>query len=112
MVDDFDASQPLGVINSFEAGDDQPHRETVLWTDRVHSLAVGDQTVVHGLRQRNASGSFNLLRSLLQRPNSRPSEHRPLSAKQTGARRYIHCNWSSRAFAGLSYGPAWHGSRG
>ena len=100
-VHHFHASQPLGVINSFEAGDDQPHWETILRTQRFAILAVCHQTVVHRFRQRNAPRSFDLLRSLRNDPRH-PLLHANLFKQQrqrhsgpfaaTGqARRLLNC---------------------
>ena len=49
LVHDLDAPQPFHVVDALEAGDDQPQRESVVGTDRLAILPVGDEHVVEHL---------------------------------------------------------------
>src|ERR1700686_4409455 len=55
----LDSPHILSVINPFKAGYDESKREAMLGTDWLAILAVADQTVVHGLVERNARPAFH-----------------------------------------------------
>lgn len=54
LVDDLDASQPLHVVDTFEARHDETQRRAVDWTHRLAVLPVSDDDGVQPLGERNA----------------------------------------------------------
>src|SRR5712664_2011542 len=106
LVHHLDMSQVLHAEGRFPAGDYHPDRVTLLNTHRLAILAIGHDTVVHGLCQGPP----------LRKPASSPLfSGRLRSTTRKAALRSIRCNWSSPIYTGpatpcwdcLHYG-SWH----
>ena len=67
-VDHLDSPQPLGVKDSFEAGNHQPHRKPLLRPHRLAVHAVGHDAVFHRLGNRHARRALHFLRPFGDEP--------------------------------------------
>src|SRR5271156_370398 len=67
-VYDLDPAEPFGVVYPFESRSHQAQRKTLLRAYRLAVLPVGDDAIVHRLRQPNTAGALYLFRAFRHHP--------------------------------------------
>src|SRR5271156_4307150 len=67
-VHDLDTPQPFGVVNPFESRSYQAQRKTLLGAYRLAVLPVGNDAIVHRLRQPDTAGALYLFRAFRHYP--------------------------------------------